>query len=99
MTIQGYANRYAEKMNLAYWVSDSNIANNPIILQQLESLPDIYSTQKIYMIIVLGRIALKLNDQEEHVYSTGSVIDIASRTKMNITNLSADKMAVLVLKA
>jgi hypothetical protein len=99
MTIQGYANRYTEKMNLAYWVSDSNIANNPIILQQLESLPDIYSTQKIYMIIVLGRISLKLNDQEERVYSTGSVIDISSRTKMNITNLSADKMAVLVLKA
>jgi hypothetical protein len=99
MTIQGYANRYSEKMNLAYWVSDSNIANNPIILQQSESLPDIYSTQKIYMIIVLGRIALKLDDQEERVYSTGSVIDISARTKMNIANLSAEKMAVLVLKA
>jgi len=99
MTVQGYSSRHTEKMNLAYWVNDNNIANNPIILQEKESLPEIYSTQKIYMIIVLGRIALKLNDQEEKVYSTGSVIDIPARTKMNIVNLSADKMAVLVLKA
>jgi len=86
MTIQAYPYRHSERMNTATWVSDYYISNNPIILKELEALPDIYSIKKHFMIIVFGRISLQLNDQEEKIYSAGSVIDIPLRIKMNIKN-------------
>jgi hypothetical protein len=98
MPIQVFNSQHSEMMNLTYWVNEKIIANNQLNLHESESIADIYSIKNIFMTIVSGRIALQLNDQEEQVYATGNVVEIPSRTKMNLKNLSSDKMAILVMK-
>ena len=90
--------RNEKQMSLAYWANINNIASSQIILQAQESLPEIYSIKKICMIIVVGRMIMQLDDQSERIYMPGNVIDIPSRTKMKISNISSDKTAILVMK-
>ena len=80
-----------------YWVSENDIGSIPIILHKQESLPDIYSTKNFFIVIDMGRILIQLDDQEDRIYSPGNIIDVPSRTKIKIKNLS-DKTAILVIK-
>jgi len=98
MTDQNHYSSLSKKMNIAYTVNENSMGNNEIILHEQESLPEIYSIKKIYLIIAMGRIVMQLDDQGEKIYSPGSVIDVPSRTKMKIMNLSSDKTAILVMK-
>ncbi|MDW7657907.1 MAG: hypothetical protein SCM11_12125 [Bacillota bacterium] len=90
--------RNEKQMSLAYWSNVNNIASSQIYLHAQESLPDIYSIKNINMTIVLGRIIMQLGDQGEKFYSPGSIIDVPSRTKMKIKNMSSYKEAILVMK-
>jgi uncharacterized protein YaiE (UPF0345 family) len=87
-----------KQLKLAYWVNENNMSSNQIFLHAQESLPEIYSTKKICMTIVMGRIAMQLDDQGEKVYSPGIVIDVPEKTKMKIKNMSSYKTAILGMR-
>ena len=80
-------------------VSDDNVDINHMILRKFEALPEHYSNSHVYMIVVSGVVTLILNDQEEHRYASGSIINIPFQTKMNVSNSIDDVLEFFVVKS
>ncbi len=80
-------------------VSDDNVDINHMILRKTEALPEHYSNSHVYMIVVRGNVTLRLDDQEEHIYASGSIINIPFQTKMNVSNSCDDVLEFFVVKA
>ena len=45
---------------------------NHMVLGKSDVLPEHYSNSNVYMIVIRGQVTLRLNEQEEHVYPSGS---------------------------
>ncbi|QSX07926.1 cupin domain-containing protein [Alkalibacter rhizosphaerae] len=80
-------------------VSDENVDINHMILPRGEGLPEHYSNSNVYMLVTKGNITLQLDDQENHTYETGSIVNIPFKTKMNVFNDTCDLTEIFVLKA
>lgn len=80
-------------------IEDDNVAINHMILPRGEALPEHYSNSNVYMIVVRGKVALQLDDQEVHDYVGGSIIAIPLQTKMNVKNHYDEVVELFVIKA
>ena len=99
MAVQDVYSNRSEKISLAHWVNENSNNNNLFIqLHEQESLPEIYSIKKMFIIIAMGRIVMQLEDHGERTYSPGNVIAVPGRTRMKIRNFSSFKTAMLVME-
>ena len=80
-------------------VEDDPVLINHMILPKGEGLPEHNSNSNVYMIIIKGNMTLKLNDQEPHGYTTGQIINIPYKTKMNVNNFDDPVLEFFVVKA
>ena len=80
-------------------IEDDHAAINHMVLNKGEALPEHYSNSNVYMIVVRGKITLKLNEQAENVYPAGSIINIPYKTKMNVCNTNEETLEFFVVKA
>lgn len=80
-------------------IDDQNIHLNHMVLTKGSSLPEHYSNSNVYMIIIRGRMTLKLNDQESHQYANGDIINIPYNTKMNVNNQDDEILEFFVVKS
>ncbi|MGI6554554.1 MAG: cupin domain-containing protein [Bacillota bacterium] len=80
-------------------IEDENVGINHMVLGKSDALPEHYSNSNVYMIVVRGQVSLRLNEQEEHTYPSGSIINIPFKTKMNVSNQSEDILEFFVVKA
>lgn len=80
-------------------IEDDNVGINHMVLGKSDALPEHYSNSNVYMIIVRGQVSLKLNEQEEHIYPSGSIINIPFKTKMNVYNQFDEILEFFVVKA
>ncbi|NLK00366.1 MAG: hypothetical protein GX318_03885 [Clostridia bacterium] len=80
-------------------IDDENVNLNHLVLPKGGALPEHYSDSNVYMIVIRGQITLKLNDQEEHSYSSGSIVNIPYDTKMNIFNQHDEVLEFFVVKS
>jgi quercetin dioxygenase-like cupin family protein len=80
-------------------VEDDYAAINHMILGQAEALPEHNANSNVYMIIVRGRITLRLDDQSAHQYAAGSIVAIPFKTKMNVSNQDQEVLEFFVIKA
>lgn len=80
-------------------IDDQNIHLNHMVLTKGSSLPEHYSNSNVYMIIIRGRMILKLNDQESHQYANGDIINIPYNTKMNVNNQDDEVLEFFVVKS
>jgi len=70
-----------------------------MVLRKSEALPEHYSNLNVYMVVIRGQVTLRLNEQDEHVYPVGSIINIPYKTKMNVFNQHDEVMEIFVVKA
>jgi quercetin dioxygenase-like cupin family protein len=89
----------SDKKTIEKIIEDDNVGINHIILPKGEKIPEHYSNSNVYMIIISGTIALRLGDQQEHVYEKGSIITIPFETKMNGRNKDDELLEFFVVKA
>jgi quercetin dioxygenase-like cupin family protein len=80
-------------------IEDDNVGINHMVLPKGDALPEHYSNSNVYMIVVRGQVSLKLDDQDEHVYPSGSIITIPFKTKMNAYNQLDEILEFFVVKA
>jgi quercetin dioxygenase-like cupin family protein len=80
-------------------IDDDPVLINHMILPKGEGLPEHYSNSNVYMIIVRGAMTLKLNEQEPHLYTSGHIINIPYKTKMNVSNHDDPALEFFVVKA
>ncbi len=80
-------------------IMDDNINYIHMVFNKEEGLPEHFSNSNVYMTVVRGRLSIQLDDQDNHDYEKGHVLEIPYNTKMNVRNLHEETLELIVLKA
>ena len=80
-------------------IFDENVHYLHMVLNKDEGLPEHFSNSNVYMTVIRGKLSIGLNDQEIHEYDAGTLLKIPFKTKMNVKNLHADTLELIVVKA
>ncbi|NLJ56903.1 MAG: hypothetical protein GX334_07650 [Firmicutes bacterium] len=80
-------------------VFDENVHYLHMVFNQDEGLPEHFSNSNVYMTVVRGKLSIGLNEQEIHEYEAGTLLKIPFKTKMNVRNLHAETLELIVVKA
>lgn len=80
-------------------ILDDNVNINHMLLPKGDRLPEHYSNSNVYMIVAKGIVSLKLNDQENHKYPAGSILNIPYKTLMNVVNNDDELVELFVVKS
>jgi len=80
-------------------IDDEPVLINHMVLPKGMGLPEHYSNSNVYMIVVRGKMTLKLNEQEAYLYAGGQIINIPYHIKMTINNFNEDILEFFVVKS
>lgn len=80
-------------------IMDENVNYIHMVFGKEEGLPEHYSNSNVYMNVIRGVLTIRLNDQEAHKYSKGSLLEIPYNVKMNVGNSDAEVLELIVVKA
>lgn len=80
-------------------VFDENVHYLHMVFNQNEGLPEHFSNSNVYMTVIRGRLSIGLDGQDIHEYAAGTLLKIPYQTKMNVKNLHADVLELIVVKA
>lgn len=80
-------------------IFDENVHYLHMIFNQGEGLPEHFSNSNVYMTIVRGRLSIRLDEQEVHEYTAGTLLKIPFQTKMNVSNQREDTLELIIVKA
>ena len=94
-----YSYTLTESKKIERIISDDNVDINHMVLPMGEALPEHFSNSNIYLIIVSGRLTIKLNEQEEAIYNKGDIVNIPYKIKMFIHNKYEELLEFFVIKS
>ncbi len=80
-------------------IEDDNLGLNHIVLAHGDSMPEHYSNSNVYMIIIRGKVTLRLDDQRDHDYANGTIVTIPFKTRMNVSNNGNEPAEFFVVKS
>lgn len=80
-------------------IFDENVHYLHMIFPQNDGLPEHFSNSNVYMTVIRGTLSIGLDDQEIHEYNPGTLLKIPYHTKMNVKNLHADFLELIIVKA
>lgn len=80
-------------------IQDENIHYIHMIFNSGEGLPEHYSNSTVYMTVLRGTLSIKLNEEENHEHTAGSLLKIPVNTKMNVGNKNDEVLELIVIKA
>jgi len=80
-------------------IFDENLHYLHMVFNKDEGLPEHSSNSNVYMTVVRGRLSIGLDEQEVHEYEAGTLLKIPFQTKMNVRNLHAETLELIVVKA
>ncbi len=99
MIEQVFALKQGNEKAIERIVFDENVHYLHMIFNQEDGLPEHYSNSNVYMTVLRGTLSIGLNDQEIHEYQGGTMLKIPYETKMNVKNLHAETLELIVVKA
>ena len=99
MIEKNYKYSVADSKTIEKLVADENVHINHMILPKGDALPLHMSNSNVYMTVMRGTISLILDDQEQHDYGVGNILNIPNNTKMNVSNTNDTVAEILVVKA
>lgn len=80
-------------------IQDENVHYIHMIFNQNEGLPEHFSNSTVYMTVLRGKLSIGLGEQEGCKYEAGTVLKIPFNIKMNVKNLDAEVLELIVVKA
>jgi len=80
-------------------IMDENINYIHMTFENGEGLPEHFSNSNLYMTVLRGNLSIQLDDQEDHIYEKGSILQIPFNVKMNVRNKHDEVLELLVVKA
>jgi quercetin dioxygenase-like cupin family protein len=80
-------------------IEDDHVALNHMVLPKGEALPEHHANSHVYMVVVRGKLTLRLKGQDERSYPAGSIVAIPYRTKMQPLNRDDEVLEFFVVKA
>ncbi|WP_052221903.1 cupin domain-containing protein [Clostridium homopropionicum] len=80
-------------------IQDENVHYIHMVFNQDEGLPEHFSNSTVYMTVLRGTLSIGLDEQKINKYYAGTVLKIPFNTKMNVKNLDAEVLELIVVKA
>ena len=80
-------------------IFDENVHYLHMVFNKNEGLPEHFSNSTVYMTVIRGTLSLRLDEQDCHEYQNGTLLKIPYNTKMNVKNLGAETLELIVVKA
>ncbi len=80
-------------------IEDDHVAINHMVLPKGDALPEHYANSHVYLIVVRGKLTLRLNGEDERSYPAGSIVAIPYQTRMQPRNQDDDVLEFFVVKA
>lgn len=80
-------------------IFDENVHYLHMVFNQNEGLPEHFSNSNVYMTVIRGTLSIGLDEQDIREYAAGTLLKIPYQTKMNVKNLHADTLELIVVKA
>ncbi len=80
-------------------IFDENIHYLHMVFNKDEGLPEHLSNSNVYITVIRGRLSIGLDEQEIHEYEAGTLLKIPFQTKMNVKNLHAETLELIVVKS
>ena len=80
-------------------VFDENLHYLHMVFNKDEGLPEHFTNSNVYMTVIRGKLSIGLGEQELHEYEAGTLLKIPFNTKMNVKNLNADTLELIIVKA
>ena len=80
-------------------IQDENVHYIHMIFNQNEGLPEHFSNSTVYMTVLRGKLSIGLGEQDVCLYEAGTVLKIPFNIKMNVKNLDAEVLELIVVKA
>jgi quercetin dioxygenase-like cupin family protein len=87
------------EMKVEKLIMDENINYIHMTFNNGEGLPEHFSNSNLYMTVLRGKLSIELDNQENHIYNKGSVLQIPFNIKMNVRNTHDEVLELLVVKA
>ncbi len=94
-----YSYTMTETKKIERVISDDNVDINHMVLPEGEALPEHFSNSNVYLVIIRGRLTIRLNDQAEATYNKGEIINVPYKIKMFIHNKYTEILEFFVVKA
>lgn len=70
-----------------------------LVLEAGQDMKEHYSNSNVYMTILKGKIAIKLEDQDYHEYTDYHMLTVPFNTKMHFKNAGTEILEILIFKA
>jgi len=80
-------------------IQDDNLDYIHMRFAKGEGLPIHISNSNVYMTVLQGTLTIGLNDQDPHIYPSGSLLKIPYKTQMDVRNLNDELLEMIVVKA
>lgn len=80
-------------------IMDENINYIHMTFGKGEGTPEHFSNSNVYMTVLRGQLSIRLDDQEDHLYTKGKILQIPFNTKMNVRNKHEEILELLVIKS
>lgn len=80
-------------------IQDDNLDYIHMIFQNGDGLPVHYSNSNVYMTVMKGTLSITLDEQDIKTYTSGTLLKIPYKTKMNVQNLHDSILELIVIKA
>ncbi len=80
-------------------VNDQYVNINHMVIPMKEGLPVHSSNSNIYLIVIKGRMDIRLGEQEPASYEAGSIINVPYGIRMDIQNKQRSLLEFFVIKA
>jgi quercetin dioxygenase-like cupin family protein len=78
---------------------DENLHYLHMVFNKNEGLPEHFSNSNVYMTVIRGTLSIGLDEQDIREYGAGTLLKIPFQTKMNVRNLHAETLELIVVKA
>ncbi|MCH4888413.1 hypothetical protein EZV73_12550 [Acidaminobacter sp. JC074] len=69
-----------------------------MIFNKGEGLPEHFANAYVQMIVMRGTLSIQLDDQDNHKYQKGTILQIPFKTKMNVRNQDDETLELMVVK-
>lgn len=80
-------------------IMDENVNYIHMVFPNGEGMPEHFANSNVYMSVIRGILSIQLDEQEDHKYPKGSLLEIPYNTKMNVRNKDEGVLELFVVKA
>ena len=80
-------------------ITNDSLIINHVVINPNQSFPAHLTEHEVHIIIMVGQVSIRLNDQSQHIYKRGQMVSLPKGVMSGISNQSTTKTELFVVKS